>query len=209
MSETYTDRHVEWQTVKNIEHGAITGSSGWTACASDDVVARLSVGAEYGVETKGGPFGRICGWNIGGEWITRKSDQQMDREHAEFLDNVKRDRRKQLDKHRAEWIGRTENLPGWLQDRIQTFRERGRETFELEGWGYELAVCELAALYAESGGEDSDAVNAYASEHGTSGNQHDVAKALARMHGDGQNLAGTVSALSPLTGDAFYGGEQP
>jgi len=80
------------------------------------------------------------------------------------------------------------------------------ETFELEGWGYELVVCELAALYAKSNCADDETIDSYAREQGTSGNQHGIAKSLARAHLAGASLAGTVSALSPLTGDPFYAG---
>lgn len=207
--ETFTDRYLDTRTVAKIEYSAdgsasITGSGGWTAGASAEVASRLTKGSEYGLETRGGPFGWICGWRINGEWVARKSDQQMDAEHAEMVAGFERDRREQLAQHRAEWIGREENLPGWLKERIHVFHERGGEQFELDGWGYELVVCELAALYADSGGQDSAAVLAFAEQHGTSGNQHDCAKALARRHGSGDSLAGTGAALSPLTGSAFY-----
>ena|SRR6266702_5905600 len=209
--ETFTDRYLETQTVTAIELGedgsaAVTGSNGWTAGAPAVVAARLSKGSEYDLETRGGPFGRICGWRVAGVWLDRKSDQRMDAEHAEMVAGFDRRRREELAEHRSEWIGREENLPGWLKERIHVFHERGGEQFELDGWGYELVVCELAALYADSGGQDSAAVMAFAEEQGTSGNQHDCAKALARRHGSGDSLAGTVAALSPLTGRAFYEG---
>lgn len=202
----YTNRHIEYQTVTRMDGEAITGSSGWTAWAPDEVVALLHVGAEYGVETKGGPFGTICGWRIGDRWVARKSDEDLERERQEWLDENARRKREQLAAHRSEWIGREENLPAWLQARLRTFHERGGEEFELDGWGYELAICELAALYLASGGEDDAAINAFAREQGTSGNQHGMAKALAAEHMAGRSLAGTVSALSPISGDAFYEG---
>lgn len=67
-------------------------------------------------------------------------------------------------------------------------------------------MAELAVLYDEAGLAESDAVTAYATEHGTSGNQHDVARLLAaaRRNDPEWSAAGSVSAMSPITGEPFY-----
>lgn len=210
---TYTDRHIQHQIVTSIDKSSVTGSSGFTAGAPMEVIELLSVGDEYGLETMGGSGwgGRICGWLINGQWYNRKSDQDLEREHQEFVANIDRRHREQLTQRRDEWIGREENLPGWLKERIHFFHISGGDKFELDGWGYELIICELAALYAASPNfEDNDAINEFARREGTSGNQHGMAKALAKAHlaEPDRSLAGTVSALSPLTGNAFYEPEE-
>lgn len=214
MTETFTDRTLKLLTVKSIHRyeggrASIQGSDGWSALAPAEVAALLDVGDEYELEVQG--FNAISGWKVGGKWIARKSDETFEAERTEWLAKYERDKRDRLDSNRADWTARESYLPDWLRDRITTFHEKGGEQFELEGWGYELIVCELAALYVASNLTDDDTINEFANVHGTSGNQHDVAKALARHHiaNPDTSIAGTVSALSPLTGDAFYEGKKP
>jgi hypothetical protein len=209
MSEapSYSNRRVEQQTVVKIEPRAdggawVTGSSGWTAGAPASVAARLGVGSTYGLETRG--FSMVTGWRINGVWVDRKSDADLDREHAETMARIERDRRERLEANRQGWTVRSAELPGWLRERLDVFRDRGGEHFETDGWGYELVVCELAAMYYADDFQDTDRINAYAEREGTSGNQHDCAKALARAHHQGLSLAGTASALTPLTGDPLF-----
>lgn len=206
MTEAFTNRYLDDHMVKSVRDGAVTDADGWTAIAPDDALRLLTPGTSYQLETRGGPFGRITGWQVAGRWYGRKSDQQLDAEHAAFVADSERRRRESLGRNRADWTRRTAELPHWVRERIETFRSRGGEKFELDGWGYELCVAELAVMYAASDGADSEQINDYGAQRGTSGNQHDCAKALARAHLAGQPLAGSVSALSPLTGDAFYDG---
>lgn len=203
-AETYTDRHLEVGTVAKMDAGSVTGSHGWSCSPPKAVLRQLAVGDEYGTETRGGPFGTISGFYAHGRWLSRKSDQQMEQDRAAMLEGFARTRREELAANRRQWTARDEALPQWLHERMATFHERGGENFRLEGWGYELVVAELAALYADNGCEDTPQINAYAAEHGTSGNQHGCAKALARAHLKGDSLRDTVAALSPITGNAFY-----
>jgi hypothetical protein len=206
---TYTNRCLSEYVVRKVDDGAVTATEGWTAAPPADLLARLRPGLRYSIETKGGPFGRIVGWQFGGVWYGRKTDQQVEDERREMVARHDRERRERYERMRGEWLGRTENLPGWLQVRIEEFRRRGGETFAVEGWGYELAICELAALYDQSPDlADTDAVKAYADREGTSGNQHDCAKYLVTAHRAGQSLAGTPAGLTPVTGDPFYEGRQ-
>jgi len=203
----YTNRNLETTTVRKIQRyedgtAAITAETGWTAIAPPEVVALLSVGKEYGLETIN--FSLVTGWLVNGKWVDRKTDADLERERQEFVEHMNRERRAQLDANRAVWQAREAALPEWVRSRLEYFRAKGGERFETDGWGYELIVAELTVLYDASGGVDDEAVDALAREEGTSGNQHDVAKALARMHAQGQPLVGTVSALSPITGDLFY-----
>lgn len=204
MTETFTDRYLDAKTVAKIDQSAVTDTDGWTAIAPVDARPLLRPGARYELETRGGPFGRITGWRIEGRWFGRRSDQQLEAERRQLVEDTDRRHREALDANREDWTRRTVELPHWVRTRLETFLRRGGERFEREGWGYELCVAELAVMYAASGGLDSEQVNTYAADHGTSGNQHDCAKALAREHAAGGSLAGTVSALLPLTGDAFY-----
>lgn len=91
-------------------------------------------------------------------------------------------------------------------DRIEFFRDQAGERFESDGLEYELVVAELAVLYDASGLAESDAVNGYGREYGTSGNQHGIARLLAgaRRNDPEWSAAGSVSALSPITGEPFY-----
>jgi len=208
MTDTYTDRRLEIVTITGLG-GGIHMSSGWTTGHRDALRDRLVVGMEVGVETRN--LSTITGWLLpGGEWVDRKTDADLNREHEEMVAGFARQRREEMDKHRADWQARTDALPDWVRTRIESFREKSGEQFELDGWGYEMVIAELAVLYVE---QDPDAdepadgpIMTYAREHGTSGNQHDFAKALARAHVDDPafSLAGTVSALSPITGSADY-----
>jgi hypothetical protein len=201
---TYTKRSFETVTVESIEDGVIRVDAGWSMCPPPAVLDRLHVGATVGVETRN--LSHVVGWLIDGAWVERKSDEDLEAEHQEWLARWAQEKRDRLEANRKEWARREAALPDWVRQRLESFRasEETPGSFDLEGWGYELVIAELAAMYAESAGEDTDGVWAYAREHGTSGNQHDMAKALARAHLEGMALAGTVSALSPITGKAGY-----
>lgn len=201
---TYTRRITETVTITKLDVGGITMSSGWSTGPSEAVRARLSVGKEVNVETRG--LSLITGWLIDGEWVERKSDEDLTRERAEMVARFARERRERLDENRDAWQARTDALPNWIRARIESFRDAAGEQFDLDGWGYELVVAELAVMYAAADLAETPAISDYASSEGTSGSQHDMARALARAHQESpdQSLAGTVSALSPITGSADY-----
>jgi len=230
MSETYTGRCLTEQTVRSIEGNAINGSNGLTAIAPPELSAILTPGDEYAIETLGSTLGRITGWRFNGTWYDRKSDQQLERERHQMVDDMTQRNLDEWMANRKDWERRTRKLPKWAQDRINSFfissartstmlGKRGTPSiFELNGWGYELAVCELAVLYNQAIDEigwtpdDDDSepgdVLEYAKTHGTTGNQHSVALALVRAHRAGESLAGTISALTPITGDTDYTQDQ-
>jgi hypothetical protein len=166
---------------------------------------RLQPGTEFVLETTLGST--ITGIQVDGEWIMRKTDEQLDDEHAEFVRSLRKREEDELAKNRDDWFAREDALPEWLRSRLRHFHHSGGANFALTGWGYELTVAELAALYAASDGADSDEVVAYARKNGTTGNQHDVARALARIYNAGgwDNLP-QPSALTGITGDAYYTG---
>lgn len=207
--ETYTDRHIEVVRVMKLTP-ASDGSGGgsvdtdhWGGFAPKEVFEQLHVGDVIEWESKGS---WIAGWRSNGRWLARHSDQYFEQKHEEFVANMKKREQEALDQHRDEWLKREQALPKWLRDRLATFHERGGEEFELEGWGYELIICELAEMYYHSGGIDTHEISAYADKEGTSGNQHGMAKSLAKAYReDGKPLGNTVAGLAPLTGKPFYG----
>lgn len=232
MTDTYTNRTMgDPSVVKRIgAHGSLESEDGWgfgghpslTVLVPGDVVEL----EHHGVGAIGRPIVGVR--RRGGEWLYRKTDQQIEDERAAMLAGFDRRRREQLDENRYDWTAREAALPEWLRDRLATFHERGGEHFELDGWGYELVICELAALYAADGAwvegalpiddawerlrvPDPEPVAKIAAEQGTSGNQHQVAQALALAHvrEPDRSLGGTRSALTPLTGDPDYSGERP
>ena len=215
-THAYTNRVLEAQWVKAKSGNGITGTTGWTAGAPQEVLDLLGVGDPYILETNRN--GIITGWIVKGTWYARKSDQDLEDDHRAMMERIERDRQELLDKNREQWQADEAALPDWLKERLQTFHERGGETFLLDGWGYELMVCRLAEAYAKLGDVilnkdifemadfESDEIKQMARDEGTSGNQHSMALALAKRHlqAPESSLAGTPSALSPLTGEPFY-----
>ena len=201
---TYTNRRTEPWTIASKDRSSIGATSGWHVGLPEPVAARVEVGQTYTVEFIGT---QITGIVIDGEWAFRKSDQDLERERQEFRERMNREHEELLLQHRDEWRRREKALPVPLRQRLIHFREKGGRTFDRDGWGYELVVCELAALYQASSGEDTEEIDAYGCENGTSGNQHDYAKALAKMlDSEPEKVGQTVSALTPITGDPYYAG---
>ena len=192
--------------VKRVGEAAVTGEDGWTFAPPAEHLAAFTPGVVYQIEGRLGSV--VTGCRMGRAWLWRKADDAVADERRVDVARIALRRAEELAANRQEWEAREAALPEWLRARLATFRERGGEKFELDGWHYELTVAELAAIYAESGMEDSDAVTAYAEGRGVSGNQDQVARILARtrLANDGWTAAGTASALSPITGDPFYEG---
>lgn len=198
-------RHLMPETrVRRVGEASVTGEDGVTFCPPPEHLAAFTPGVAYRLEERLGSV--VTGCLVGGEWLWRKTDEALADERRVELARIALRRAEELAANRQEWEAREAALPEWLRARLATFRERGGEKFELDGWHYELTVAELAAIYAESGMEDSDAVTAYAEGRGVSGNQDQVARILARtrLANDGWTAAGTVSAMSPITGEQFY-----
>lgn len=201
---TYSNRHVETTTVTRVGDGGIEFGTGFGTGAFREVHDRLPVGTVVDVETRG--FSTITGYRVAGTWLVRLSDEDLEEQHRQFVAENERRKREMLEKHRDDWTARTAALPDWIRTRIDSFRTAAGERFEVDGWGYELAIAELAVLYVESDFQDTPAVMEYASREGTSGHQHDVARMFAsvRLHHPETSTAGTPSALTPLTGSPDY-----
>lgn len=132
--------------------------------------------------------------------------EDYEREHQEFLDDWDRRKRETLEANRAVWEARESYLSKPLRERIQHFRENSEDDFDLEGWGYELVIAELADALVASNLEETDEIKAMDAYSECSGNQFEIARALARflLEQPGRSLAGTVGGLAPLTGKTFY-----
>jgi hypothetical protein len=114
------------------------------------------------------------------------------------------------EEHKDSWWVREQKLPDVLRERLDNFRAH-TPNFDLEGWGYELVVSELAVLYfkhwdeiqnAELDDPEPDEIKEFANEHGTSGNQHGYAQVLARKLNVGpeehENIRTYGAAMSPM-----------
>ena len=201
---TFTGRHEDETTVRKVSGGFVTGDNGWTFAPPGEHLGRFKPGLTYTLETRN--LSVVTGCRIDGEWVWRRSDEWLDDDHRAQIARLDSASAERLRNRREEWEAREAKLPAWLRSRIEHFRSVAGERFELDGWAYELTVAELAVLYDEAGLAESDAVTAYATEHGTSINQHDVARLLAaaRRNDPEWSAAGSVSAMSPITGEPFY-----
>ena len=200
-----TERHEKETTVRKVsDGGCVTGEDGWVFFPPPEHLHRFQPGVAYVLETRS--LSLITGCRIDGEWLWRRSDAWLDDDHRVTVAGLNAERAARLRDCREVWEAREAALPSWTRSRIEFFRHRAGERFELDGWEYELVVAELAVLYDESGLAESDAVTAYGREHGTSGNQHDIARLLAgaRRNDPEWSAAGSVSAMSLITGEPFY-----
>lgn len=214
----YTERDTEVVTVKKVsDGGTVTWTNGWSfGGVPAEHRPLLIVGAEFLLESVG--FSSITGMAtiyrtrdgqaVVDRWLWHHTDADREREHAEFVAAMNAEREESWQRNQLDWHQREAKLPSALRRRLDRFRINGGHDFEISGWGYELVISELAVLYAASGQQDTEAIDAYARNEGTSGNQHDCAKALSRILDDDPEhedaIANAVSGLTPLTGDADY-----
>lgn len=197
-------RHLEWFTVKSVkDHGdglEINQSNGWTFFRSKADLGRdIAVGESLALETV--KLTQITGLRDEAGWLFHRSDQDLADEAREFSENLHRENVVRLEKNRKIYAEHEANLPDWLQSRIQRFRDAGGEKFLLDGWGYELMICRLAALL-DAG--DEPGAEKLASDEGASGNQWNCAKALAAYHLRGDDIAVIPAGIAPITGSADY-----
>lgn len=197
--DTYTVKECT-EVEGDIYQISTTNSTGFMR-AKADIGAPLKPGTVFDLETVN--ISIITGLRVDGQWRFRLTDEDLADEARERSEAFRRRQVEQLEANKAQWWAIEQTLPDWIRARINRFREAAGEKFLLEGWGYELAVAQLAVAYAA---DDKATVDRLARELGTSGNQHDFAKALAKAHnaGDDAAIAESVSALSPLTGSADY-----
>lgn len=199
-------RRLEEFTVKGLkEHPngvEINMSTGWTFFRSKEDLGRdLQVGETLWQETV--KLTQITGLRDRNGWLFHLSNQDLADEARKFSEDLHRQDVIRLEKNRKKYAQWEQELPDWLQARIQRFRDAGGEKFLLEGWGYELVICQLAALF--DAGDEAGAEK-LSEEQGVSGNQWDCAKMLARGRRErGDEFAVLAPAgIAPITGSADY-----
>jgi hypothetical protein len=206
---TTTKRHLKNYTIKEIrdirdDHFEVTTteSTGFTA-EHTHLTRQLQSGDEFILETKN--FSTITGMYIPrfADWAWRKTDQDLADEHAQWLADWQEKKRKLLEENWEGWKARQDALPTHYRERLEKFHEKGGGEFRLDGWSYELVICELAVMYERTNCAESEEIDAYARKYGTSGNQHDVAKAMAK-HLDEFTPKEFPAGMAPLTGSADY-----
>lgn len=195
----------EFVVTKVEDHGdslALTGHHGWTFSKAKAALGReIHVGEHLQQETIG--FSQVTGLRDADGWLFHYTDQELADEAREFSEQMHRDDVVRLEKNRKLYAQWEQELPDWLRARIQRFRDGGGEGFLLSGWGYELIICRLAALF-DAG--DEEGAERLASEEGASGNQWDCAKALAAGRRElGDEIGVRIPAgIAPITGSADY-----
>lgn len=201
-----TPRREERFVVKSVkDHGdslEINMSTGWTFLRSKaDLGRNIEVGEVLWQETI--KLTQITGLRDANGWLFQLSDQDLADEARKFSEDIRRKDVERLELNRKKYWAWEEALPPWLRARIQRFRDAGGEKFLLEGWGYELIICQLADLF-DRGLEDE--AEKLSEEQGVSGNQWSCGKALAAgRKTQGDDYAVLVPAgISPITGSADY-----
>lgn len=165
----------------------------------DKLARPLAVGGSYTLECVRAT--EVVGVADALGWLYRLTDEDIERRDREMVQRFEREKRERYEASRQEWERRSAALPHWLQARLRRFHDAAGERFALDGWGYELAVCELAWAYSD---DDQQRVDRIDAERGCSGNQHDCARYLARVHREGGDAAAVPAALAPLTGSVDY-----
>jgi hypothetical protein len=132
-------------------------------------------------------------------WMHRKSDEQLEAEANAQREAFAREKAERLEKSREDWTAREANLPPKMRERLTFWRKYVRD-FDVNVWGYELIVCELAAIIHQDG-FDSPAAKAHMEDQGMSGNQVDCARALARQWPNAEKV---LPALTPLMSSADF-----
>lgn len=189
-----------------------------TCCGLDKSYGvKPKIGDELTVHTKGSAFGTIRGMDLNGKKIFYKSDEQLEKERQEWLDENERKKQREFKENKADMDERYENLPECFQKRIDKFRANN-DRFRIDYEQYELFCCEEAIKIAESL-KDVEKVKGFGKlkweqqkqlvpelSDGHSGNTFGAACHLAYWYLENQeNVTKMHGALSPLVGSEEYG----
>lgn len=159
----------------------------------------------------------IRGIDLNGKKVFYKSDAQLNKEHKQWCDNNKKEKKAQFKKDKPRLDAIYNKLPKCFKDRIDKLRTNNpdfREDFE----NYELFCCEQAIIIA-NGCKTADAILKFTKkkwkdqkkmvpklDSGHSGNTFGVACSLAYWYLEQpQNVTKMHGALSPLVGSKAYG----
>lgn len=190
---TFSDRSHLVRTIRSIDrNGITTDEDSLSMAARPETLETLKAGDQIIIEYLGprpgiGAF--IMGVAFEGRWLYETSDEQ----HAQWQEDMQRrmeeSNREAVEKNRGTWAEIHVGLPGWLQTHAKKALDEHGETMD---YGYSLMVLALAGMYASLGDEivgkdvfsvqDSLAIEEFAREHGTTGNQHSMGLALAKAH---------------------------
>lgn len=195
-----------------------TISLGSTCCGLDKRYGvEPKVGDDARIHTKGGPFGVVRGIDLNGNVVFWKSDQQLEKERQDWLDENERKKQQSFKDNKTNMDRRYNNLPGCFQKRIDRFRANN-ERFRVDYEDYELFCCEEAIKIAEAIGSP-EKVKEFGGlnwneqkklvpdlSNGHSGNTFGAAVHLAYWFLVNQeNVKNMHGALSPLVGSEKYG----
>jgi len=181
---TYTGRYIDTIQVKEITDNRILTTEGSSFPVPKNMLGHMYIGGFYFLELHRGSTVAGVGHGVKKEeivWLFRYDDHALWSKWKKEVDDAKSKHRAEVDENYSDWIERIDKLPETL--RIELTKELANEEFVygFMGLGYCLVIAELAVLYKASDGVDSDEVNAFASKHGTSGNQHHMAIAIAKQ----------------------------
>lgn len=142
-----------------------------------------------------------------------KSDQQLEQEHREWLDNNDKQKQERFVKNKTQMNSDYESLPAVFKQRIDRFRKNNPD-FRVEYEAYELFSCKEAVKIADvcktvgnvnkfKNGK-SELVPDLSKDH--SGNTFDCACYLARIYLESPDFVITATgAMAPLVGSKEYG----
>ena len=173
------------------------GSSGWSFILPEDVPL-----GEVGVVGVDG-FNNIGFIFVNGRVLRNMTAEDYIEQTVKLLEDIDRRRHDLLARNRDDWTARESYLSEELRSRLQYFRDHG-ESFELEGWGYELVIAELTDYLVASNLEETADIKEYCEHEGCCGNQYDAASWLAREILAGNSIEATPAALAPLGSGVYY-----
>src|SRR5687768_810655 len=98
---------------------------------------KMKEGLEVVFETRGGSI--VLGLAIvdgSDQWLWRKSDQEIEADHQEYIRRSEERQLKVLELKRADMVAREAMLPEPFRKRLERFRANGGERFHMSGWHY-------------------------------------------------------------------------
>ncbi len=189
---------------------------------STDQSLGFGLSKEYGVIPKVGDKivlhchqgSMVRGLDLNGETVYYKSDEQLERERKEWLENNEKEKQEAFEKNKTEMDADYEALPDNFKKRIDRFRDNNPR-FRIAFEHYELfcckealkiaAVCKTVEEVKKFRDLDIEAQKETISD-GHSGNTFGCACILAQLHLESPELVSRIhGAMSPLVGSKEYG----
>jgi hypothetical protein len=202
----------------------VTDSKDWYSISTTDSTG-FGIKKKYGVVPKQGDivtlytknFSTIRGIDLNGIRIFYKTDEELEQDRIEWLENHEREKQEKFKKNKVKMDKQYNNLPNAFKQRIDRFRANNPR-FRIDYESYELFCCEQAIeiakacktpeevkIFSEKTWEEQQKQVKKLSD-GHSGNTFGCACRLAVLYlqneGDVKKLHGS---LSPLVGSEEYG----